>query len=68
MAWSAGQVIVNGTGAKVPEHRLHPPVPVIARILWDRDDEEWIETEALGWTGHEVYVRMPDSQYQFTAV
>ncbi|MBD0292955.1 MAG: hypothetical protein ICV70_05215 [Jiangellaceae bacterium] len=64
----AGQVIVNATGAKVPKHRLHPPVPVRARIMWDRDGEEWIDTAALGWTGREVYVQMPDRRYRFTAV
>jgi hypothetical protein len=33
---------------------------IVARILWDRDGEEWIETEALGWTGREMYLRMSD--------
>jgi hypothetical protein len=26
------------------------------------------ETVALGWTGRDVYVRMPDSPWKFTAV
>jgi hypothetical protein len=68
MAWSAGQVIVNAIEAKVPTHRLEPPVPISARVLWDRDGEEWIETEALGWTGGEVYVRMSDPRYRLRAV
>jgi hypothetical protein len=34
MAWSPGQVIVNSTGA---QHQLNRPIPVLARILWDRD-------------------------------
>jgi hypothetical protein len=68
MAYSPGQVIVNTTPAKMPQHRLEPPVPITARILWDRDGEEWIETEALGWTGNEVYVRMTDRRYQLRAV
>jgi hypothetical protein len=66
--WSPGQVIVNDTGAKEPRHRLEPPVPITARILWDRDGEEWIETVALGWTGREVYLRMSDPRYRLRAV
>jgi hypothetical protein len=68
MAHSPGQVIVNATEAKQPRHRLEPPVSIRARILWDRDGEEWIETEALGWTGHEVYLRMSDPRYRLRAV
>jgi hypothetical protein len=44
------------------------PCPKEARILWDRDGEEWTGTEALGWTGHEVYVRMSDPRYRLRAV
>jgi hypothetical protein len=36
MAWSPGQVIVNSTGA---QHQLNRPIPVLARILWDRDGD-----------------------------
>jgi hypothetical protein len=32
------------------------------------DGEEQFETVALGWTGHNVYLRMPDRCYRFTAV
>jgi hypothetical protein len=32
------------------------------------DGEEQLETEALGWTGRNVYVRLPDPRYRFTAV
>ena len=67
-AWSPGQRILDGTGARMPEHRLYPPVPIVARIVWEDDGEEHLETEALGWTGRDVYVRMPDTRYQFTAV
>jgi hypothetical protein len=28
------------------------------------DGEEWIETEALGWTGHEICLRMSDPRYR----
>jgi hypothetical protein len=32
------------------------------------DGEEWIETEALGWTGHEICLRMSDPRYRLRAV
>lgn len=67
LGWQPGQVIVHATGAKVPAHQLDPPVPLVARILWDQDGEEHIDTVALGWTGHEVYVRMRDRRYRLTA-
>jgi hypothetical protein len=37
-------------------------------VVWEQDGEEHVETEAIGWTGRDVYVRMPDRRYQFTAV
>jgi hypothetical protein len=40
----------------------------MARIVWEYDGEEQFETVALGWTGRDVYVRMPDRCYRFTAV
>jgi hypothetical protein len=67
-AWSPGQRILNDTGARVPEHTFHQPVPIIARIVWELDGEEHIETEAAGWSGQLVYVRMPDRRYRLTSV
>ena len=43
-AWSPGQKILNGTGARQPEHTFHQPVPIIARIVWEDDGEERLET------------------------
>jgi hypothetical protein len=48
VGWSPGQAILNDTGSREPEHRLDPPVPVVARIVWEDDGEEYIETEAAG--------------------
>jgi hypothetical protein len=67
MAWSPGQAIVNATGARVPEHTFARPVPIVARVVGAQDGEEHIETVALGWTGRNVYVRMTDPRYRFTA-
>ena len=47
-SWTPGQAILNDTGARMPEHTLDPPVPVTARIVWEDDGEEYIETEAGG--------------------
>jgi hypothetical protein len=68
MARSPGQVILNDVGARVPEHTLDPPVPVVARIVWEDDGEDYLETEAAGWTGQLVYVRVPDRRYRLTSV
>jgi hypothetical protein len=67
-AWSPGQRILNGTGARMPEHRLDPPVPITARIVWEDDGEEHLDTVALGWTGRNVYVRLPDPRYRLTSL
>ncbi len=42
-------------------------MPIVTRILWEHDGEEHIDIVAFGWTGRNVYVRMPDTRYQFTA-
>jgi hypothetical protein len=52
----------------VPEHTLVAPVPVVARIVWEDDGEEYIDTEAAGWSGQLVYVRVPDRRYRLTSV
>ena len=67
-AWSPGQRILNGLGARVPEHTFNQPVPITARIVWADDGEEYIDTIALGWTSRDVYVRMTDARYRFTTV
>jgi hypothetical protein len=41
---------------------------IVADIVWEQDGEEQLETEALGWTGQNVSVRLPDPRYRFTAV
>jgi hypothetical protein len=46
--WEAAgrQAILNSTGARVPEHTFHQPVPITGRIVWADDGEEHIETVA----------------------
>jgi hypothetical protein len=67
-AWSPGQAILNSTGARQPEHTFKEPVPITARIVWADDSEEFIETVAAGWSGQNVYVRLPDQRYRLTSV
>jgi hypothetical protein len=43
-------------------------VPITARIEWEHDGEEHIDTVALGWTGRNVYVRVTDTRYRLRAV
>jgi hypothetical protein len=66
--WSAGQKILNGLGARVPVHTFHQPVPITARIVWADDGEEHLDTVTLGWTGRDVYVRLPDPRHRLTSV
>jgi hypothetical protein len=44
-----------------------PTTPITARIIWEQDGEEWINTVAAGWTGRHVYVRLPGRRYRLTA-
>jgi hypothetical protein len=34
---------------------------------WEQHGEEQIETVSLGWTGRDVYVRVTDPRYRFSA-
>jgi hypothetical protein len=52
----------------MPRHTFRTPVPVVARIEWAEDGVEELETEALGWTGRRVYVRLPDARWRFTSI
>jgi hypothetical protein len=67
--WEEGrQGILNALEAQMPEHTFKLPVPVVVRIVWENDGEEHIETEALGWSNGDAYVRLPDSRWKFTSV
>jgi hypothetical protein len=67
-AWSPGQSTLNDAGARVPDHRLFPPVPVVARVDWADDGVEHVDTVALGWSGHLVRVRLTDPRWRVTAL
>jgi hypothetical protein len=48
--WSPVQAILNSTGAREAEHTFSRPVPITARVVWEDEGEEYIDTVALGWT------------------
>jgi hypothetical protein len=58
----------DDTGGRQTEHTFHQPAPIVARIVWADDGEEFIETLAAGWSGQNVYVRLPDRRYRLTSV
>jgi hypothetical protein len=66
--WATGQAILNSTGAREPEHTFGRPLPIMARVVWADDGEEYLDTVALGWRGRDVYVRMTDTRYRLRAV
>ena len=60
--WSPGRSILNGAGARRPEHSVWPHVPILARVVWaDTGEEEWLESEAM------VYVNMWHTRYSANA-
>jgi hypothetical protein len=62
------QEITNGLEVREPDHTLSPPVPIVATIRWAVDGEEHIDTEAVGWTGQAVYVRVADPRCRTNAI
>jgi hypothetical protein len=43
-------------------------VPIAARVVWETDGEEHVDTVALGWTGQAVYVRLADPRCRTNAI
>lgn len=48
--------------------RDHEPIPVIARVIWAGDGEEFLPGEALRWDAHHVYVRIDDPRCEGNGV
>jgi hypothetical protein len=44
------------------------PIPVTARIEWERDGEELLDTTAVAWAGRAVLVRIHDRRRQTLGV
>ena len=68
------RLLARGSGSSTtpapgcPHIGSDPPVPIVARIVWEDDGEEYIETDAAGWSGQNVYVRVPDTRWRLTSV
>jgi len=62
------QQILNAR--EIPERRLQTSghIPVRARIVWEREGEERIDTIAGAWTSRLVLVQLADSRYRFRGV
>lgn len=60
------QAVVNALPARQPEHRCQ--IPITARVQWERDGTEHVNTVALGWSGRAVWVRIQDPRCQTKAI
>lgn len=54
----------------IPERRLQTSghILVRARIVWEHDGEQWIDTVAFAWTSRLVLVQLVDQRYLFRGV
>ena len=43
-------------------------MPIVASVVWEVDGEERVDTEALGWTGQAIYVRLADPRCRSNAI
>jgi hypothetical protein len=44
----------------IPDQRN--PIPVLVRVVWERDGEEWLAGEATRWTCTHVFVAFGDAR------
>ncbi len=67
-AWHEGvQGIVNAHDVPRRFVRARVPVPVTARVVWEVDGEEHLETVATAWTRRLVLVDVSDRRNRITA-
>jgi hypothetical protein len=45
----------------IPDQRH--PIPVRARVVWERDGEEWVDGDATRWTDRVVFVELDDPRH-----
>lgn len=68
--WSDGhQRILNAHPVPARHLQIDPPapIPVRARIVWEDDGEEWIDTRAESWFRNIVLVNIPDRRARIGA-
>lgn len=67
-AWHEGQqAILNSHDVPGRFTRARIPIPVTARILWEADGEEQLETVATAWTRTLVLVDVNDRRFHIRA-
>ncbi|WP_258723241.1 hypothetical protein [Cellulomonas sp. NS3] len=74
LSWNSGaprwRLLANEV--EVPPAREQPtaptPVPCVARLVWEDDGPEVVETEAIGWTPAAVLVRVYDRRWRLGGV
>lgn len=59
-SWRAWQKALNAQPIPQPLPRLHDPIPVRARLVWEVDGETWLDGNAIRWTASVVLVRLND--------
>lgn len=72
-AHSAGygaQAILNAV--EVPPRRAQrdarPPIPAMARVVWEHDGQEILDVLVIGWTSHLVWIQVRDPRSRFVGV
>jgi hypothetical protein len=58
------------TAREIPPRRLQGTgwIEVTARLVWEKDGEEFLDTAAFAWTSRLVLVQLADPRYLFRGV
>ncbi|MFS0700271.1 hypothetical protein AB6N24_09895 [Cellulomonas sp. 179-A 4D5 NHS] len=70
LSWNSGrerwQRLVNEVEVPPARSQTTAPAPVacVARLVWEVDGPELVETEAIGWTPAAVLVRVYDRRWR----
>lgn len=61
-SWAKWQKVINAVEIPPRDQFVDAPapIPVVARIVWGTDGEEWVPGEAIRWTGTAVLVELRD--------
>lgn len=64
------QEVTNRVKAYPAREDTHPlnNVPVRVRLVWERGDEEYVETVAQAWAGPLGYVVVPDHRWRYVGL
>ncbi len=62
------QLILNAHSIPAKRAQRTGWVPVRARLVWERDGEEWVDTFAFAWTARLVLVELSDPRHEIRGV